>query len=357
MKALMDSKLITCLELLALCGLLFQLTTSSPSNALHDQDIMKLRYQNWIETHGKSYQDEEEWTLRFGIYQSNLQIVEYINSLNLSFTLADNEYADLTNEEFTSKYLGFKAPEDNSVHTGAFRYRHHHRHLPKNVDWREQGAVTPVKNQGECGSCWAFSAVAAIEGINKIKNGNLVSLSEQALVDCDVHSDNQGCDGGFMEQAFEFIINKGGLPTESSYPYAAKQNKCHKKKAAKHAVSISGFEIVPKNDEKSLKAAVAHQPVSVGIDADGYLFQLYSKGIFDGVCGSQLNHGVTVVGYGEENRNGEKYWIVKNSWGTGWGESGYIKMKRDVNTTQGLCGIAMLPSYPVGPVKVSPQVF
>ncbi|KAL9664613.1 hypothetical protein QQ045_020018 [Rhodiola kirilowii] len=310
---------------------------------------MKQRYQNWIQTHRKSYKDNEEWILRFGIYQTNVQIIEYVNSLNLSFTLADNEYADLTNEEFKSRYMGFKAPED-TLNNGAFRC-HHHQDLPKSVDWREKGAVTPVKNQGQCGSCWAFSAVAAIEGIHKIKNGKLVSLSEQALVDCDVNSDNQGCNGGFMEKAFEFIVDKGGLPTESEYPYDGKQNTCNKKKLAKHAVSITGYEIVPRSDEKSLTAAVSEQPVSVGIEAGGFLFQLYSGGIFDGPCGSQLNHGVTIVGYGEENS--EKYWIVKNTWGAGWGESGYIRMKRDTSSTKGLCGIAMLASFPVGPKTVS----
>lgn len=179
----------------------------------------------------------------------------------------------------------------------------------------------------------------------------MVSLSEQALVDCDVNSDNQGCNGGFMETAFDFIVNKGGLPTESAYPYVGKQNTCNKIKLDKHAVSISGYETVPRNDEKSLKAAAAHQPVSVGIDADGFLFQLYGGGIFDGSCGTQLNHGVTVVGYGEEN--GEKYWTVKNTWGTSWGESGYIRMKRDTSDTKGICGIAMLASYPVGPKTIA----
>uniref|UniRef100_A0A7N0U2V3 Uncharacterized protein n=1 Tax=Kalanchoe fedtschenkoi TaxID=63787 RepID=A0A7N0U2V3_KALFE len=346
MKAFMDSKLI--ITLLAVCSLCMR---SSPSSAMYNQDIMRHRYQNWIQTHGKSYQNDEEWMFRFGIYQSNVQLIEYINSLNLSFTLADNEYADLSNEEFKSMYMGFKAPKDSANSNGAVTHHHHLRDLPKSVDWRDKGAVTPVKNQGPCGSCWAFSAVAAIEGINKIKNGKLVSLSEQALVDCDINSANQGCRGGFMETAFEFIVHSGGLPTESEYPYVASQNRCNLEKLAKSAVSISGYETVAKNDEKSLQGAAAEQPVSVGIDAGGFLFQLYSGGIFNGLCGSQLNHGVTIVGYGEED--GVKYWIVKNTWGTGWGESGYIRMERDTSSTQGLCGIAMLASYPVGPKTVS----
>lgn len=147
----MESKL-TCLALLAVCSLWWQLSCSSASTGPYNNEIMKHRYQNWIESHGKSYRDEEEWTLRFGIYQTNVQIIQYINSLNLSFTLADNEYADLTNDEFKSKYMGFKPPHA-SVNNEAFRYQHHHHHkLPKSVDWRDKGAVTPVKNQGQCGT-------------------------------------------------------------------------------------------------------------------------------------------------------------------------------------------------------------
>lgn len=195
------------------------------------------------------------------------------------------------------------------------------------------------------GSCWAFSAIAAVEGLHKIKTGELVSLSEQELVDCD-RGENLGCRGGFMEAAFEYIKVNGGVASEKHYPYKGKDGRCNAQKEKRHAVKIEGYKTVPENDEESLQAIVAMQPVSVAIDAGGYEFQLYDSGIFDGYCGTSLNHGVTAVGYGEEEE-GNKYWIVKNSWGTQWGEQGYIRMKRDSSEKSGLCGIAMQASYPV----------
>lgn len=194
------------------------------------------------------------------------------------------------------------------------------------------------------GCCWAFSAVAATEGITKLSTGKLISLSEQELVDCDVKGEDQGCNGGLMDDAFKFIIKNGGLTTEANYPYTAADGTCNAKKASNHATSIKGFEDVPVDSEAALMKAVANQPVSVAIDAGDITFQLYQGGVFTGYCGTDLDHGVTAVGYGTDD--GTKYWLVKNSWGASWGESGYIRMERDVSAKEGLCGIAMQASYP-----------
>lgn len=185
--------------------------------------------------------------------------------------------------------------------------------------------------------------MAAVEGITEIKTGKLISLSEQELVDCDTSSEDQGCQGGLMDDAFIFI-EKHGLASEATYPYHAADSTCNTKEEAKPAATITGYEDVPANNEAALLKAVAKQPVSVAIDAGGFEFQFYSSGIFTGSCGTQLDHGVAVVGYGDSDR--KEYWLVKNSWGTQWGEEGYIRMQRNISAKEGLCGIAMQASYP-----------
>ncbi|KAK4798572.1 hypothetical protein SAY86_030898 [Trapa natans] len=311
-------------------------------------------YESWLARHGKAYNGVTEKEARFEIFKDNLRFVDDHNSLNRTYRLGLNKFADLTNEEYRARFLGTRPEAKRRVmkaRAASDRYavRAGDR-LPRAVDWRAKGAVNPVKDQGSCGSCWAFSTIGAVEGINQIVTGELISLSEQELVDCD-RSYDMGCNGGLMDYAFQFIIENGGIDSEEDYPYKGIDGECDPSGVNAKVVTIDGYEDVPPYNEMALKKAVAHQPVSVAIEAGGRAFQLYDSGVFTGECGTALDHGVIAVGYGRER--GKDYWLVRNSWGSDWGESGYIKMERNiVENFFGKCGIAMEASYPV---KTSPN--
>ncbi|KAH7689393.1 xylem cysteine proteinase protein [Dioscorea alata] len=303
-------------------------------------------FESWLAKHGKSYASFEEKWNRFEVFLDNLKHINERNKQISSYFLGLNEFADMTHEEFKAKYLGLNRSQFPSrtrdANTPSFKYENAV-NLPKSMDWRKKGAVTSVKNQGACGSCWAFSTVAAVEGINQIVTGNLTSLSEQELIDCDTEF-NSGCNGGLMDYAFSYIASKGGLHTEDDYPYIMEEGTCDEKRGELEVVTIEGYEDVPQNNEQSLIKALAHQPVSVAIEASGRDFQFYSGGVYAGHCGSELDHGVAAVGYGTSK--GQDYIIVKNSWGPKWGEKGYIRMKRNTGKPEGLCGINKMASYP-----------
>ncbi|KAM0944134.1 putative fruit bromelain [Dioscorea sansibarensis] len=325
-----------------------------PVNPFRCMEPMRERHERWMQTHNKSYNDAREQDYRCLVYGANVHFIEIFNSHNFGFKLIDNKFADLTNVEFLDNHRCFgtflgekkvvqqnqksnKKKNDNCQNSSD---------LPP-VDWRDHGAITAVKDQGQCGSCWAFSAVASIEAANKIKNNaTLVSLSEQEIVDCDTSGSSSGCAGGLMTQAFEFVQQNNGLTNDTYYPYTGVQGQCNKTKVVSPLVTVKGYMNVTSNSEDNLADAVTGQPVSVAIDAGGYLFQLYSSGVYDGPCGTNLNHGVTVVGF-ETNSNDGDYWIVKNSWGADWGEGGYIRMRRGVPQSEGLCGITLKASYPL----------
>jgi cathepsin L len=297
-------------------------------------DLFKLKY-------NKAYATAEEHSARFQIFSDNLDFVNKWDSAAKGFEVEINKFADLTVQEFVSLYTGlnitktYKAVEEKVVPS---------RVEGDIVNWVNKGAVTGVKNQGQCGSCWSFSTTGSVEGAHFLSTGSLVSLSEQNLVDCSTAEGNEGCNGGLMDDAFEYIIKNHGIDTESSYPYRATgPNKCQFN-AANVGATISSFHDITRGSESALQTGVDKTPVSVAIDAGHNSFQLYKSGVYyEPACSaSNLDHGVLAVGYGTSGSS--DYWLVKNSWGTDWGMAGYIQMSRNRNNN---CGIATAASYPV----------
>jgi len=257
------------------------------------------------------------------------------------YRMGMNQLGDLTAAEIKQRN-GYKLKPD-SERTGIKFMAPMNVERPKSIDWRTKGYVTPVKDQGQCGSCWAFSATGSLEGQHKRSTGNLVSISEQQLVDCSKAYGNEGCMGGWMDNAFKYIHANKGDDTEQSYPYEAKDGTCRFKSQDVGATD-TGFSDIPKGDENALTDAVGTiGPVSVAIDASQPGFSFYKSGIYDDPNCSTflLDHGVLAVGYG--NEDGTDFWYIKNSWGAVWGDHGYMKMVRGKD----MCGIATQSSYPL----------
>jgi len=301
-------------------------------------------FEDFKTTYGKVYLESEE-THRYNVFKENLDFVNNWDSGARGFEVGINKFADLSSAEFASIYNGLKGtrkyfpvvddvviPDVPEV-TGDI------------VNWVTKGAVTPIKNQGQCGSCWSFSATGAMEGSKFLRTGVLTSLSEQNLVDCSVDEGNDGCNGGLMDYAFQYVIDNAGIDTEASYPYTASgPNRC-KYDPINSGESISDYNDIRSGSESALQTAATNQPIAVAIDASRNSFQLYKSGIYyEPQCSqNELDHGVLVVGYGTDASN-NAYWLVKNSWGTDWGMQGYIQMSRNRNNN---CGIATSASYPI----------
>ncbi|XP_062134745.1 cathepsin L-like [Drosophila sulfurigaster albostrigata] len=319
------------------------------AQALSYSDVLEEEWNRFQLDYTKFYQTEDEALLRRLIFEDNKRMIDNHNRRFMagleSYEMGVNQFTDLLPKEFQSLMLSslniteaeglidfrYSAPRDVDP--------------PSSIDWRTKGAVTPVKNQGDCGSCWAFATTGTLEGQTFVKTGRLVSLSEQNLVDCsnDPPYNNGGCDGGLTLSSLKYIMDNGGIDTESSYPYKGIKQACQYN-GRNIGATVQGFVMVNDKSEKYVAAATAfYGPVSVGVDSRG--MQSYKGGVYNNLKCSEtkLDHAMVVVGYGNDKSGGD-YWLVKNSWGTTWGENGYIRMSRNRNNQ---CGIATIAVFPI----------
>lgn len=299
------------------------------------------KFMQFLAEHDKVYDTLEIFDHRYKVFSDNMDFAEKINAAQSNYTLGVSPFADLTASEFKSFHSN-----SFSLSRTCNPYVPSASTVPSTLDWREFNAVTEVKDQGQCGSCWSFSATGAMEGAWAISKGELVSLSEQQLVDCStgITYGNKGCNGGLMDSAFNFAM-KNGMCAESAYTYEAVDQTCQQ--TCTPVVTITDCRDVPSNNQVALQQAVAIGPVSIAIEADTRTFQMYTGGVITSdACGTKLDHGVLIVGYGTDAKT--PFWLVKNSWGSSWGEDGYVKIERSSSENDpGVCGIAMQPSFPI----------
>jgi len=325
-----------------------------------------LEFQDWVKQFGKVYHTAEEELHRAKVWiVNNYRITQHNSQTKKTYTMGHNEYSDMTELEF-AKFFQLGQFNNGIIPTTTDRVEDDHHDefvanqrralleterltLPDYVNWIQLGGVTPVKNQGACGSCWAFSTTGALEGAKFVKTGELVALSEQNLLDCD-HED-LACNGGLMDNAFKFDEKSGGLCSEADYPYKAKKNPtCNTNCTDVPGSIVKTFIDIPTGNEKALLAAIAMQPISVAIEASTFAFQFYKNGVItDQSCGKagNIDHGVLAVGYGTDLETNEPYFLVKNSWGATWGDAGYVKLGRTSKNQWGICAILKMASFPI----------
>lgn len=336
-------KLIAVVIVACLCG---AFAANVKSREYYEQ-----KFYDWLSNYEVQVPTGEHFVKMLQNFADNDDIIESTNAKKLSYTLGHNQFSHLSLDEFRAHVrLGLTKPEyvADSVHPAPAADVK----LATSVDWVSAGAVTGVKDQGQCGSCWSFSTTGALEGAYYNKYKSLVSFSEQNLVDCDKLTNggkDHGCNGGLMDNAFSWVKKNGGLCTEADYPYTSGTTKdagdCSTSCSKNTKVAPASYTDVTVNSDAAMMDALNKQPVSVAIEADQSAFQLYSSGVFTATCGTDLDHGVLAVGYGTYI-DGTDYYKVKNSWGTSWGMDGYILLERGVSQKEGQCGILSFPSYP-----------
>jgi hypothetical protein len=332
--------LVSLFGLLCLSGVLLYSSLSRPHHIQSMLDAEEREFRAYISAFSKRY-SPEEFEHRLRIFSDNMAYIRVFNARGDTFVQGATIFTDLSPSEFKSLYTSPRPYEikEAGVETRDFAGLT----APATVDWRTKGVVTPVKNQGNCGSCWSFSATGGIECAWAISGKTLVSLSEQQLMDCSKAYGNDGCNGGYYRWAYSYVIANGGITTEANYPYTAKDGTCNKTKAAQIAANISKRVDVAADSPSALMNAIALQPTSVSVEADQAAWQNYKSGTISANCGTNLDHDVLAVGY--DSTANPPFWIVKNSWGTSWGMQGYLQIA--ITNGKGVCGINMTPGYPV----------
>ncbi|KAF7846704.1 hypothetical protein BT93_L3897 [Corymbia citriodora subsp. variegata] len=310
-------------------------------------------FERWMARHGRIYMDNLEKAKRYEIFLKKLRFIEDFNSkaANRSYTVGLNQFSDLTTEEFRARYNGFR-PTPRSLNSSAattFNYQNVTQaqdsinSIPDSISWVDKGLVGSIKQQGLCGSCWAFSTIATVETLLAIKGGRMVDLSEQQLIDC--NTDNGGCKSGSEIEAFRYM-ERAGIASEEKYPYKGVKGECNGRATFFPEATIQGYYAIPVS-EHYIEMAVAAQPVTAGVDSDTDEFRNYKGGIFTGPCGQNTDHSVAIVGYGRSNSEHLDYWLIKNSWSEDWGEKGYMRIQRRSGIREGVCGINLETAYAI----------
>jgi C1A family cysteine protease len=315
-------------------------------------------FNQWAQNHNIDLSEPRIFERILNNWLDNHEYIENVNAKNLTYKLGHNAYSGYSSDEF-AELMGFN--RERTAHLRGSSLQNLELTAPTSIDWRSKGMVNPVRDQGQCGSCWAFSTIQSVESAVAIKTGKLNQLSEQELVDCDNLSNggrDHGCNGGLMDYAFSWIGKRNGVCSQASYPYVSGSTKTEGTCKMDSCTNVANTDVLKYVDiatksDTAMMNALALQPVSVAIQANQRDFQLYSSGVFTGSCGTSLDHGVGLVGYG--NLNGLDHYILRNSWGTSWGVSGYMYLGRGVNPNtgspynsgSGQCGVLLEGSYPV----------